>query len=56
MQSRKDFKDALENADAYELAKYQAKNNTVSLVDIVNLVHPNPSAKMKKIFETTDEW
>lgn len=37
---KKGFKDAIEHADAYELAKYQMKNRGVSLVDIVNLVHP----------------
>jgi 60 kDa SS-A/Ro ribonucleoprotein len=48
---KKGFKAALENADAYELAKYQAKGKEISLVDIVNLVHPKPSAKMKPVFE-----
>lgn len=37
---KRGFKLAIENADAYELAKYQMKNNEVSLVDIVNAVHP----------------
>lgn len=37
---KKGFKDAIEHADAYQLAKYQMKGKTVSLVDIVNLVHP----------------
>lgn len=37
---KKGFKDAIENSDKYVLAKYQAKGKTVSLVDIVNLVHP----------------
>lgn len=37
---KKGFKDAIEHADAYQLAKYQMKNKAVSLVDIVNLVHP----------------
>jgi 60 kDa SS-A/Ro ribonucleoprotein len=42
---KKGFKDAIENADAYELAKYQMKNRGVSLVDIVNLVHPRETAR-----------
>jgi len=42
---KKGFRDALEHADAYELAKYQMKNRGVSLVDIVNLVRPVPSKK-----------
>lgn len=48
---KKGFKLALENADEYELAKYQAKNRDISLVDIVNLVHPKPSKKMQVVFE-----
>jgi 60 kDa SS-A/Ro ribonucleoprotein len=47
---KKGFKEALEAADEYELAKYQAKNKEVSLVDIINLVHPKPSEKMKDVF------
>lgn len=38
---KKGFKDAIEHADAYQLAKYQMKSRGVSLVDIVNLVHPS---------------
>jgi len=48
---KKGFKAALEDADTYELAKYQAKGKDISLVDLVNLVHPKPSAKMKPVFE-----
>lgn len=47
---KKGFKSALETADEYELAKYQAKNSTLSLVDIVNLVHPKPSKTMAPVF------
>lgn len=42
---KKGFRDAIENADAYELAKYQMKGKSVSLVDIVNLVHPRETEK-----------
>jgi hypothetical protein len=42
---KKGFAFAIEEADTYELAKYQAKNRSVSLVDIVNLVHPIESKK-----------
>lgn len=42
---KKGFRDAIENADAYELAKYQMKGKTVSLIDIVNLVHPKETEK-----------
>lgn len=47
---KKGFKIALESTDAYELAKYQAKTRELSLVDIVNLVHPKPSEKMAPVF------
>jgi hypothetical protein len=48
---KKGFKIALENADEYELAKYQGKTRSISLIDLVNLVHPKPSEKMKPVFE-----
>jgi 60 kDa SS-A/Ro ribonucleoprotein len=37
---KKGFKDAIEHSDAYQLAKYKMVSKAVSLVDIVNLVHP----------------
>jgi 60 kDa SS-A/Ro ribonucleoprotein len=37
---RKGFAKALERFDEYQLAKYRNSKNAVSLVDIVNLVHP----------------
>lgn len=37
---KKGFADAITTASRYELAKYQGKNKSVSLVDIFNLVHP----------------
>lgn len=37
---KKGFKDAIEASDKYQLAKYQMKSRGVSMVDIVNLVHP----------------
>jgi len=50
------FKAAIENADAYELAKYQMKNNSVSLVDIVNLVHPVETKKNGTVDVPRDEY
>ena len=47
----KGFKSVLESADTYELAKYQGKTRGVSLVDIVNLVHPRPAKDMVKVFK-----
>jgi 60 kDa SS-A/Ro ribonucleoprotein len=48
---KKGFKSALESADTYELAKYQGKGKSVSMVDIVNLVHPKPSSEMSETFK-----
>ncbi|HOH61339.1 MAG TPA: TROVE domain-containing protein [Bacilli bacterium] len=48
---KRGFKNALEAADTYELAKYQGKGRAVSLVDIVNLVRPKPSEKMQDTFK-----
>ena len=39
---KKGFASAIEHSDEYTLAKYQAKNRTISLVDVVNMVHPKP--------------
>jgi len=48
---KRGFKNALEASDTYELAKYQGNGKSVSLVDIVNLVHPKPSEKMQETFK-----
>lgn len=48
---KRGFKAALETADVYELAKYQGKGKAVSLVDVVNLVHPKPSKAMEATFK-----
>lgn len=48
---KRGFKNALEAADTYELAKYQGNGKSVSLVDVVNLVHPKPSEKMQETFK-----
>lgn len=47
---KKGFRSALENADAYELAKYQAANKGLSLHDMFNLLSPKPSEKNAKAF------
>lgn len=46
---KKGFKDAIEHSDAYQLAKYQMKGKAVSLVDIVNLVHPKETEIQGKV-------
>lgn len=40
---KKGFAKALTRFDAYQLAKYRKEGQAVSLVDIVNLVHPKPT-------------
>ena len=53
---KRGFKEAIENADAYEMAKYQMKGKSVSLVDIVNLVHPAETQKQGTIEVSVDEY
>ncbi len=40
---KKGLRDALFNFNAYKLTKWQQRDHKVSLVDVVNVVHPNPS-------------
>lgn len=47
---RKGFKAALENADRYEIAKYQSKRRGIGLVDVMRLVRPQPSGNMVEVF------
>jgi len=53
---KKGFKEAIEGADMYELAKYQMKGRGVSLVDIVNLVHPTETMKNGYLELPLDEY
>lgn len=39
---QKGFAEAFSNFDAYQLAKYKMGTKSISLVDVVNLVHPVP--------------
>ena len=48
---KRGFKRVLETADAYELAKYQGKGKSISMVDLVNLVHPKPTEGMQDVFK-----
>lgn len=52
---KRGFALALEQADKYELAKYQGKGKQVSLVDVINLVHPKPSKDMEIVFKSLME-
>jgi len=42
---QKGFADAFGKFDAYQLAKYRNEKKEVSLVDVVNLVHPTPTER-----------
>jgi len=48
---KKGFRNALENADTYELAKYQGKGKEVSLIDLIRITHPRPDDSMIDTFE-----
>jgi len=53
---KRGFKEAIENSDKYELAKYQMKGKEISLVDIVNLVHPSQTEKQGFIEVSVGEY
>jgi len=42
---QKGFAEAFGKFDAYQLAKYKMENKEISLIDVVNLVHPTPTEK-----------
>ena len=46
---KKGFAKAFDKFDSYQLAKYKGEKKDVKLVDVVNLVHPVPSKKMRKL-------
>ena len=48
---KKGFRNALEHADTYELAKYQGKGKEVSLIDLIRITHPRPDDSMIDTFE-----
>lgn len=45
---KKGFAQAFDRLDEYKLAKYRGDGKAVSLVDVVNVVHPKPTAKNRK--------
>ena len=49
---KKGFAKAFDKFDGYQLSKYKGENKEVKLVDIVNLVHPVPTAKNKEALES----
>lgn len=61
---KKGFAKAFDKFDGYQLAKYRGEGKDVSLVDVVNLVHPKANEKNKKALDelvngtlkSTDTW
>lgn len=61
---KKGFRQALGRFNEYQLAKYRKEDSAVSLVDVINLVHPTPvdanTEALKKLVEGTlrsrDTW
>ena len=53
---KKGFSIAFNRFDAYQLSKYRAENKRVSLVDVLNLVHPKPiDDKHQELFKALTE-
>lgn len=58
------FRSALESLDAYHIAKYQANGKAVSMLDLVNMLHPKPNetnadalkALIAGTLKQTDTW
>lgn len=48
---RKGIQLSLSKFDEYQLAKYRGSNSNVKMVDIINLVHPQPSDINKDVLE-----
>lgn len=61
---KKGFAKAFDNFDGYQIAKYRGEGKDVSLIDLVNMVHPIPTEKNQKALEdlvngvlkSTDTW
>lgn len=61
---KKGLRRAFDKFDSYQISKYRAEGKTVSLVDIVNLVHPIPCEKnaealsklVKGTLTSTETW
>lgn len=61
---KKGFAKAFDKFDNYQLSKYKSENKEVKLVDIVNIVHPNPTERnsdalrqlVKNELKSTGTW
>ncbi len=48
---KKGFAEALKRYDEYALAKYRGERKDISMVDIINLIHPKPNAQNRKALQ-----
>ena len=48
---KKGLAKAFDRYDAYQIAKYKRNNHSISLIDVVNLVHPVPTQKNAKALQ-----
>lgn len=53
---KKGFANSIQKFDSYQLAKYKMERRDVSLVDIVNMVHPRPSKKNGTVVVNTQTY
>ena len=61
---KRGIRDAFDKFDGYQLAKYRGERREISLVDVVNLVHPSPTDRnrdaLKQLVDgtlrSTDTW
>lgn len=49
---KKGIAKAFDNYDKYQIAKYRKSNMELSLVDVVNLVHPKPTVKNEEALQS----
>lgn len=52
---KKGFARAIESLDEYQLGKYKGEGKTINMFDVINLVHPRPTAATKKLMTGTLE-
>lgn len=48
---KKGFKAVLERLDPYQIDKYKMKKKEITMVDLVNLFHPQPTQKNKEAYD-----
>lgn len=49
---KKGFASVLTKSDRYQLAKYKNLGKEISLIDMINLVHPKPNPEMQEVFQS----